>query len=289
VLNPLQFVGDMRRYDTGLLENPALRQVLFNVVLFVPWGVFVRKLFGRGAATAIGTGFLVSLAIETTQLTGVWWLLDCPYRLFDTGDLAANTVGAALGAVLAPVLRGRRHEHAAPDQPRPVRAGRRLLGMVLDLVAVALLGAALTVLVQGGYYLFGDPPRLVTPGPRLQGVLGDWLPAVILLLVVPLAGNGATPGQHAVLLTVARAGGGPASVAQRVVRFLLGSGGYFLYNGFVVVSGHVPGTAGGLWLLVSGLFALFTRGHRGFTGLVAGLDVVDVRRVPASVTVHSAE
>ncbi|RJQ85600.1 VanZ family protein, partial [Amycolatopsis panacis] len=126
-LNPLQFLSDMHQFNTDLLHNPALRQVLFNVAFFVPWGVLMRRLFGRSIGFAILSGFAMSLLIETTQLTGVWFLMRCPYRLFDTGDLLSNTVGAVLGAALA--FRLRRRIRRPAGEPRPGRPGRRLRGM----------------------------------------------------------------------------------------------------------------------------------------------------------------
>ncbi|WP_143086093.1 hypothetical protein [Amycolatopsis saalfeldensis] len=110
-------MSDMRQFNTGLLGNPALRQVLFNVALFVPWGVFARRF------------------------------------------------------------------QPAPEEPRPVRTGRRLLGMVLDLVGVTVLGAGLVVRVRAVEYLH-DPAQLTGRGePMLDAALGTRLPAVVLLLV----------------------------------------------------------------------------------------------------------
>lgn len=265
VWNPLQFLEDMRQFDTGLLDNPALRQVLFNVAFFVPWGVFLRRLFGRSVGFAIVSGFLVSLAIETTQLTGGWFLMECPYRLFDTGDLLSNTVGAGIGALLAPVVR--RSGRLRPDEPRPVLARRRLLGMVLDLISVTLAGVVLSTIALAVQYVTKGTLQNNT---LIDDVLGRWVPTAVLLLFVPLAGNGATPGQRAVLLTMVREDGRPPSMLQSIVRFLVGSGGYFILVG--LNSGWTS-----LWLLAHLVFMVFTRGHRGLTGLVCGLSVVDTR------------
>ncbi|GAB3370825.1 VanZ family protein [Amycolatopsis echigonensis] len=265
VWNPLQFLEDLRQFDTGLLNNPALRQVLFNVAFFVPWGVFLRRLFRRSIGFAIASGFLVSLAIETTQLTGVWFLMECPYRLFDTGDLLSNTVGAGIGALLAPVVR--RSGRLRPDEPRPVLARRRLLGMVLDLISVTLAGVALSMIALAVQYVTKGTLQNNT---LIDDVLGRWVPTAVLLLFVPLAGNGATPGQRAVLLTVVRADGRPPSMMQSIIQFLVGSGGYFILVG--LNSGWTS-----LWLLAHLVFMVFTRGHRGLTGLVCGLSVVDTR------------
>jgi glycopeptide antibiotics resistance protein len=276
VWNPLEFISDMRKFDTGLLSNPALQQVVFNAVLFVPWGFFLRRLFGRGLGAAVATGFLVSLLIETTQLTGVWFLFRCPYRLFDTGDLAANTLGAAVGALLTrPAAAVAATDAAAP---RPVTTGRRVLGMVLDLICVTLAGVALVVASRAVEYLFSSNRSLAVldEHPLRDALLGEWLPALVLLLVVPLVGNGATPGQRSVRLRPE----GPPVVWRALIRFLTGSGGYFLVSGLETATGSTSWQ--GLlswWLLASLVGAWRTKGHRGLSGVFAGLRVVDSREV----------
>src|SRR5699024_783337 len=102
----------------------------------------------------VAAGFGVSLAIELTQLTGNWFTYPCAYRLFDTDDLIANTVGAAIGVVAAPLLRWVPGQHARPaDQPRPVRPLRRLTGMAVDLLSVLLVGVGVTLGVRIALYL----------------------------------------------------------------------------------------------------------------------------------------
>jgi glycopeptide antibiotics resistance protein len=87
--------------------GPTLVQLGLNIVLFVPFGwlVYTRLLQHIGIATA--AGFALSLLIETTQLTGVWFVYPCAYRHFDVDDIIFNTIGAALGALLT-VWRRRR-------------------------------------------------------------------------------------------------------------------------------------------------------------------------------------
>ncbi|WP_214408124.1 VanZ family protein, partial [Pseudonocardia lacus] len=109
-LQPFRFVEDARREAGGtgaaaLLGNPAVLQVLFNVALFVPLGALLR--YSRRVPVPLAglAGLAVSLLVEFTQLTGNWFLHPCPYRLFDVDDLIANTAGALLGALAAPLLR----------------------------------------------------------------------------------------------------------------------------------------------------------------------------------------
>lgn len=98
--------------------------------MFVPLGAFVRHFTSRGVVvgTVLGmtAGFLSSLLVEVTQLSGVWGLSSCAYRLFDVDDLLANTAGALLGALVAPVLLlvpGQRRVESQRVQPVTVALG----------------------------------------------------------------------------------------------------------------------------------------------------------------------
>ena len=108
-LNPFQFVADMRviqgRGGPLLIGNQAFEVRAFNVLLFVPFGMLIRHMCHRGILLTAALGLLVSLAIELAQLTAVFWLFPCPWRTFDVDDLIANTAGALLGALAAPLLR----------------------------------------------------------------------------------------------------------------------------------------------------------------------------------------
>lgn len=82
-----------------LVTNGSVQQFALNVVLFVPLGVLLRRSFRLGMLRVGVLGFAVSPAIELTQLTGVWGLYPCPYRMFDVDDLIANTAGALAGQI----------------------------------------------------------------------------------------------------------------------------------------------------------------------------------------------
>ncbi|ANN17458.1 antibiotic resistance protein VanZ [Amycolatopsis orientalis] len=291
-LRPFRFLADIRREQAGgglraFLRNPAVQQAVFNVALFVPLGMFVRHLFRRGFPATVAIGFAVSLFIECTQLTGVWFLFDCPYRLADVDDLLTNTLGAAVGFGLAPLLRllPGNEPSAPPGIPRPVTARRRLLGMAVDVVSVVLLGTTIGIVTT---LLAGEPGAVVT------ALIGTLLPAVLLLFVVPLAGDGASFGQRVVLLRPVGPPGGKPAGWRMIVRFLAGSGGYFtLLTLASTVNGGFEALAN-LLFFASGVLAIRPQGHQGLSGLLAGLRVVDVRAVgasdqpPAPVDVHGA-
>lgn len=96
-LLPFHFVARLSGGDPAM---DVLAQVALNVALFVPLGVLLRRWWGVSWARAAAVGALVSLGVETTQLTGVWFVYDCAHRVFDVDDLLANVTGTVLGAVL---------------------------------------------------------------------------------------------------------------------------------------------------------------------------------------------
>lgn len=290
-LHPLQFLADIRRDTAGLsllatLRSVAVLQVVFNVLLFIPWGVFARGFAGWGVVRATITAALGSLLIEVTQFTGIFGLIGCSYRLGDVDDLMTNTLGGLLGALIAPVVmrwmprpadltRGR-------GTPRPVGASRRWLGMLIDVVSVLTLGAALAVgWTLVGYLVDGstwNPPDLVT----------TWFPVAVLLWLPPLIGSGASLGQRAMWLEprwrTATGDLARGDLARRVLRGLCGAAGWGV---LISVDG---------WGLVLIVFVIATvvavpgsRGHRGLSYAITGAELVDARTPLVRPQLRSAE
>ncbi|GAA1957780.1 VanZ family protein [Amycolatopsis minnesotensis] len=286
-LRPFQFLADIGKEADGarsLLDNSALQQVVLNIALFVPLGMFGRHLFRGKPLVVVAAGFAMSLFIECTQLTGVWGLFGCSYRLFDVDDLLVNTTGAVVGVVMAPILRlvpGQR-VRLAPTEPRPVTMRRRLLGSFLDLLFVTLFAGVLMA-VRVLVTLIDHPE--VHADPDLDWLLGYAIPIATLLLFVPLAGRGATMGQRIVMLAPVGPDGGPPSSWRLLLRFAGGTGGYFT----LVMCGWNYAAA----LLIFASFVLMwrPRDHRGLSGLVSGLRVIDARarRSPADESADAPE
>ena len=95
-LNPLAFIQDI---TTGGVS--AVLQLLLNVVLFLPLGFLLMRFLRRGFAHTTIVGFILSLVIELTQLSGLLGLYPCSYRQFDVDDLLTNTLGAVAGYGIA--------------------------------------------------------------------------------------------------------------------------------------------------------------------------------------------
>lgn len=208
-LRPLRMVDDItaalrdRGSLVATLRSFTFLQVAFNVLLFMPWGIIVRRFLRRGFLFTVGTGFLVSLLIETTQGSGLWGIYPCAYRLADVDDLITNTVGALLGAVIAPLVLW-----WMPDaltlaskrlEPRPITTLRRWTGQLIDLALYALANSILQLIATVASVLLGWSFDS-TPTRTLQtfAIVVSWL---VVFVIPPWRHLAASPGQAAVWLT----------------------------------------------------------------------------------------
>lgn len=278
VLLPLpaaDFCAELHVHPQWTLRLDDGSQFGWNVLLFVPLGMFVRRPAPRGLLCTVLAGFGVSLAIELTQLTGTWFVFPCPYRIFDVADLLANTVGALIGGALAPVLRRLpwQYRGVSPSAPRPVTAARRLLGMCCDGLLLWLLGVigarAWTTWMQ--------------VGRTWQESVTLWFGPALVVLVTTVLGRGSTLGQHAVLLrSVAPCG--TRGLGAILLRWNVGLGGLAIVEGAVhglALPETASTTVAVAWCTAHAFGVTRSRVHRGISGWAAGLDVVDARTLGA--------
>ncbi|TDV44826.1 VanZ family protein [Actinophytocola oryzae] len=210
-LRPFYFwdVLETRARVSGTWLNPAMWSTALNVVLLAPLGFFVRYLSGVRFLGAAALGFVASLFFELTQLTGVWFIYPCAYRLFSVDDLILNTVGAVLGWLVAgPLIKILPELDSERDRSRyaaRVTASRRVLALLTDGVAFGVL----TVVVLGLLQLFGVPPAVRNPATAAL--------AVLYFLLVPVQ-TGSTVGKRAMLMRIERTDGkrpGPFALLAR--------------------------------------------------------------------------
>jgi glycopeptide antibiotics resistance protein/uncharacterized RDD family membrane protein YckC len=232
----------------AMVRSQAFLQQLFNLALFVPLGVVLRKAYGKGPLAVVAIGLGVSLAVEVVQYTGNFGYYACPYRIADVDDLISNTFGSLLGwmvgpaALMVPRVPGP-DESAAPVDT--VTVPRRLLGLATELMLVLVV----TKLV-----LHSDP--------RLALCV-----LVALRVVLPAAAGGLTVGGWLMRYRVRDEDGSRANPLQVALRELLGVTGLLTYA--IVVSPLV--NIGRLDVIVVGLFAVgafvipvFRRDQRGW-------------------------
>ncbi len=293
--DPLTLVRDIRdvlaeRGLSATLRSAALLQGVFNVVLFIPWGIIARRFWGWGLWRSTASAFAASLLIEVTQYTGIFGLIGCSYRYADIDDLITNTLGGVIGALIAPVvLRWMPQAQALAAQrgtPRPVTVWRRWLGMVGDASIFVATGVVLAVAWRSAYWAAtgtADDPWWAIP------TVAGLLPLLLVFVLPQLGRSGASLGQRIVWLAPVR-DGAPPSPGRRVLRFLGGGGMWALLGtlaDFTDAAGWTEPWAGLAWLLgfVCVVAVPLTRGRRGLSGVVAGLDVVDARATAGSAPV----
>lgn len=80
-----------------IIWREDFRQLVFNMLLFVPAGAFLAGFWRVSLKRAVFIGFCGSLVIELLQLSGLLFLYPVPYRYFEVDDLITNTIGTLIG------------------------------------------------------------------------------------------------------------------------------------------------------------------------------------------------
>lgn len=111
---PFRFIADFFKETVLVINKPAsylpallqgvVLQPIFNVVMVLPFGIYMRYFFKKSFKQTLILSFLLSLFFELTQLSGLYGIYPGPYRLFDVDDLMMNTLGGVVGYSLAPAL-----------------------------------------------------------------------------------------------------------------------------------------------------------------------------------------
>lgn len=113
-LVPFQFITDFIQHTSLIITDPStylkaikepyFYQVIYNILLFVPLGIYLRYYFKCSFKKVFLWSFFLSLFFEITQLTGLYGIYPRSYRLFDVDDLMINTLGGIVGFFLAGII-----------------------------------------------------------------------------------------------------------------------------------------------------------------------------------------
>lgn len=193
-LVPFDFVADFVQHSSLNILDPntylsAFTESYFyvpiyNILLTLPFGIYLRYYFNCSLKKTVVWTFFLSLFFELTQLSGLYFVYPRGYRLFDVDDLMLNTLGGALGyLVAAPLAKFLPSRDAINEETREkgkaVSGFRRTTAFVLDLVVYA------TACTVAGI-IFG-------------GVEDAWMITIITLVVyyfiMPIFWQGATLGE----------------------------------------------------------------------------------------------
>ncbi|MFE4711695.1 VanZ family protein [Paenibacillus sp. NPDC056722] len=189
---PFQFIQDiMQSFRAGsadapksywsILSEPAFLQVLFNVLLTVPFGMFLNYYFRTRWVVCLMLSFSLSLFFEVTQITGIYGIYDHPYRVFDVDDLMANTLGGILGFRAASWIAGllpkiEQLDAQANLVDKRVTSLRRSIAFMMDICIVFLFYLALRFLyVPGAYWIATGLYYILLPWLTNGRTVGKWV------------------------------------------------------------------------------------------------------------------
>lgn len=149
-LNPLNFIFDFiknTKIDFNhpksfltIFNNWGFLTTIFNIFMTLPFGFYLRYYFQNNLKQVLIKTFLLSLFFELTQLSGLYFIYQGNYRLFDVDDLITNTLGGLLGFLLAGRLTKFLPTRAEIDQKSYDRSQkisllRRFIAMFFDISA----------------------------------------------------------------------------------------------------------------------------------------------------------
>lgn len=237
-LIPFRFLYDFATHTKlNLLDTstylPALKQSvfyepLFNVVLTLPFGVYLAYYFKRGLLSTLLLSFALSLFFEVSQITGLFGIYAKPYRLFDVDDLLLNTLGGVAGYGLSHLFRRllpsrEKIDAASKEKGQIVSYSRRAFALWVDAILIGLL---LWLLSFCGTLLFPD-------WMREHGIIFNNGLLIVLypLYFILLQGKekGRTPGKALVKIRTVPLDGWPL-MRSLSVKYLVTLGTCFLLS-----------------------------------------------------------
>ena len=184
-------------YHTKMWQEPVL-----NVLMTIPFGVYLRYYFRRNWWQTTAAGFGLSLFFELTQVTGLYGIYPRPYRLFDMSDLIGNTTGTLIGFWITPLLvfflpTKAKLEEIAYKRGEKISILRRSLAFLFDWAVVGIgLSASLF----------------------LGAVAPFWLCGPIYFALVPIFTKGYTIGSYLCSFKIVDKNGQKPSVWRYIVR-----------------------------------------------------------------------
>lgn len=176
---------DITKSDTYLktLKASYFYVPAFNILLTLPFGIFLRYYFKCNKKQVLIASFSLSLFFELTQLSGLYFIYPRGYRLFDVDDLILNTLGGLLGYFVSrPII------HFVPKIDEMNKKAKEK-GKVIS-------GPRRTVAFLCDFFLFGTVSSfLIIFFPRNLSTKLSFIFSLFYYLLLPLCLNGSTLAQ----------------------------------------------------------------------------------------------
>ncbi|ONI44724.1 hypothetical protein AN641_01080 [Candidatus Epulonipiscioides gigas] len=163
------------------LKSSCIYVVAFNLVMFMPLGIYLRYYFKFNLLKTFLVCLGISLFFEFTQLTGLYGIYNGSYRLCDVDDLIINSTGGVLGYIIAPVFTfflpsKNAIDNNAYQMGKHVSVIREGISWCVDYLIVIILSSFITIF----FSVFAILANLI---------------AFIIIIILPIKLSGNTIGQ----------------------------------------------------------------------------------------------
>ena len=162
-LIPFKFIYDLV-FDTSfnikkLMNLSSFYVPLFNILLTIPFGMYLRYFFKYDLKKTILASFLLSMFFELTQLSGLYFIYPRNYRLFDVDDLILNTFGGICGYIIFRPFNNilpKREEidSKALEKGKNVSSFRKSTAFIFDLVLCGIFSTIIYLITRNSGYSF---------------------------------------------------------------------------------------------------------------------------------------
>ena len=202
-------IKDVSTY-INVIRNPFVYQSIYNLLLTVPFGLFLRYYFKFNFKKVLSSTFILSLFFELTQLTGLYFIYPHAYRLFDVDDIIINTLGGILGYLITPIFSKilptkEDLDLKSYERGMKVSSTKRVTTFVIDLAFGFIIFLIIYVI---NYFYNGE----------LNYYNIYLISMIVIFIIVPLLTKGSSPGSKITNLKITRIDDKTASWYQIIFR-----------------------------------------------------------------------
>ena len=167
-LQPFKFVLDFIKDNPLKISEQAtyLRAIkhgtfyvpVFNILMLVPFGIYLRYYFKCSLKKTIALTALLSLIFELIQLSGLFFIYNGPYRLCDIDDIIQNTLGGIIGYYIGGIVslilpKIEKLDEEALKKGKEVPGLRRMLAFLIDIFIINIINAILKVMLPFSFVM----------------------------------------------------------------------------------------------------------------------------------------
>lgn len=190
-------------------------QVMFNIVMTIPLGIYLRYYFRFTFRETVLMGFCASLFFEATQYSALYGIYPKPYRYTEVDDLINNTLGAVIGYAIQPVIckflpTREEIDEISYEKGEHLTILRRFFGFILDIVLSNLFFALIEMFI------------IPLNGVLVSTTVSVWIGFMFLyFIIIPCITRGRTVGQAILKLKTVSENGEKPKFRQIIWRSIL--------------------------------------------------------------------